>query len=313
MRADELVVGIDAGASKTVAWLAQAERGSASPSVVGRGTAAGGNPQAVGIDAALGNLEAAISAAFADARITAGEVDSAVAALAGSDRPEVRERVEKWAADRAVAKRFRVVHDAEPVLAAGTPHGWGVALIAGTGSFAFARDPQGNTARSGGWGYLFGDEGSAYWVALAGLQAAAKAADGRRPPSLLLDRLLEHLELDRPEQIVACVYRFAHDRRAVAALAPVVTESAVSGDPFASRILDQAANELADMLAAAAVALHLAEEPFPLALAGGLILGSEEVADRLVAAIRRIGLNPSGIQPVDEPVAGAVRLASASR
>jgi len=312
MSADELVLGIDAGASKTVVWLARAVRGSTGPTVLGRGTAAGGNPQAVGIDAALGNLEAAVSAAFAEAGIAAREVDSAVAALAGSDRPEVRERVEKWAADRTLAKRFRVVHDAEPVLAAGTPHGWGVALIAGTGSLAFGRDAQGNTARSGGWGYLFGDEGSAYWMAVAGLRAAAKAADGRRPRSVLVDRLLERLDLERPEQIVACVYRFAHDRRAVAALAPVVTDSAALGDPIASRILDQAADELADMLAAVAVALQFAEEPFPLALAGGLILGSTELRDRLLASIRRIGLNPCGIQPVGEPVAGAVRLAASA-
>ena len=62
------------------------------------------------------------------------------------------------------------VNDGDLVVAAGTPEGWGVGLIAGTGSIAVGRAPDGRTARAGGWGHLIGDEGSAYGVVLDALR-----------------------------------------------------------------------------------------------------------------------------------------------
>ncbi len=96
----------------------------------------------------------------------------------------------EWAARTQLAATVDVIEDAALLLAAGTPDGWGVAVVAGTGSMAFARAADGRTARAGGWGPLLGDEGSGYAIALAGLRAAARAADGRAPATPLTDRLL---------------------------------------------------------------------------------------------------------------------------
>ncbi len=54
------------------------------------------------------------------------------------------------------------MHDAEAVLAAADAGASGVALIAGTGSFAFGRGEGDRVVRAGGWGYLLGDEGSGF-------------------------------------------------------------------------------------------------------------------------------------------------------
>ena len=100
-----------------------------------------------------------------------------------------------------------MIEDAALLLAAGTPDGWGVAVVAGTGSMAFARGTDGRTARAGGWGPLLGDEGSGYALALSGLRAAARAADGRAQATLLTDRLLAACGLSRPEDLVGIVYQ----------------------------------------------------------------------------------------------------------
>jgi N-acetylglucosamine kinase-like BadF-type ATPase len=139
-----------------------------------------------------------------------------------------------------------------PVLAAGTPHGWGVAVIAGTGSLAFGRDLAGRTARAGGWGFLFGDEGSAYAIAVDGLRAAAQAADGRGPATQLLPAFERRWNLPDAPALIPAVYAIAGDRAAVAALAAVVAAAAAAGDGVAQRILDEAAGRLADMVAAVA-------------------------------------------------------------
>jgi len=309
---NDLLLGIDGGGSKTVAWLAL-RAGGEPPEVIGRGTAGGSNPQAAGFPAALENLDRAVAAAFGAAAVTPRPVAAAVVGLAGCDRDEDREALSRWAEDRRLARRFRVVHDAVPVLAAGTPEGWGVALISGTGSFAFGEDARGRSARAGGWGYLLGDEGSAYAIALAGLRAAAQAVDGRAPATLLLPTILQHLDLKRPEQLIPAVYQPEPDRPAIAGLAQLVLKTAEAGDAAAAEIVGQAARDLAAMVAAVARKLDFAPRPFPLALAGSALLGSGMLQSGLMTELTNLGLQAGPVGRVPEPVAGAVALALKER
>lgn len=308
MKSDDLVLGIDGGGTKTVAWLG-VRSPEAQPTIVGRGRAGPANPQAVGFPAATDNLSQAVGRAFEQARVEVGPVAAAVLGLAGSDRDENRRVFANWANQRRLATKFRIVHDALPVLAAGSPEGWGVALIGGTGSFAYGRNKKGQETRAGGWGFLFGDEGSGYGIGVAGLRAAAKSADGRGEPTRLLEVFLEHLQLTQPEQLVGAVYPIAYDRRAIAQFAELVTQLAAADDPVAQRILDEAASELATMVAAVATKLEFPGSPFPLALAGGVLLAESGLRGRLESSMTSLGLRPQSIKPVPDPVAGAVLLA----
>ena len=212
------------------------------------------NPQSVNFAEARQNLTGAVAAAFATAGIPRHAVASAVLAAAGSDGEEIRRAFSDWAEEVSLAVRFQVVLDAWPVLAAGTPDGWGIALISGTGSLAFGRAADGRTARAGGWGFLFGDEGSGYAIAMAGLRAAAQAADGRTAPTQLLDAILGHFHLDRPEALVSAVYPIAGNRQPIAELAETVLDVAASGDAAAGKIVEEAARQLAAMVATVAAA-----------------------------------------------------------
>jgi N-acetylglucosamine kinase-like BadF-type ATPase len=307
MTADQLILGIDGGGSKTLAWLAVRPGGA--PHVVGRGTAGPSNPQSIGFEACFNSLDRAVASAFLDASMEAGPVASAVLALAGSDREGNRRRLRQWADRCRLAHRFQVVHDALPVLAAGSPEGWGVALIAGTGSFAFGVSRDGCTARAGGWGYLFGDEGSGYAIALSGLRAAAKSADGRGPKSELTQAFCQELDLKQPSELIERVYSMASDRAAVAALAKTVTEVASQGDRVAWDIVDQAASELAAMVAAIVRRLDFARDDYPLALAGSAILASRDLMEQLQIHLGKAAVEPAKIAGVPDPVLGAVLLA----
>ena len=164
---EQLILGIDSGGSKTIACLGRLSD-SGPPLELGRGTAGPANLQSVDRSVVLENITDAVAAAFVAAGVRRCKVTSAVLAAAGSDRDENRRVFSEWANEIALADRFRIVHDAWPVLAAGTPECWGVALISGTGSIAFGRAADGRTTRAGGWGFLFGDEGSGYALAVAG-------------------------------------------------------------------------------------------------------------------------------------------------
>jgi len=204
-----------------------------------------------------------------------------------------------------------VTADTPLLLAAGTPGGWGLALVAGTGSMAFARAPDGRTARSGGWGYLLGDEGSGYALAVAGLRAVARAADGRGPRTALSERLLAALGLRQPQELIGAIYGGGPDRTALAALAPAVVSAAEDGDEEAIRLVREAAGQLAATAAAAVRALGLEAAAVPTALAGGLLLGSPGYRRRVLDDLAGLGCRAEPVGLVREPAEGAVRLAVA--
>ena len=303
---DDLVLGFDGGGTRTVAVLA-ARRPDGGWQMLGRGEGGPSNRQAVGTPAALAALDAAVDGAFAAAGKPRKAVRVACLGLAGAGRPKDQDVVREWAARTQLAATVDVIEDAALLLAAGTPDGWGVAVVAGTGSMAFARAANGRTARAGGWGPLLGDEGSGYAIALAGLRAAARAADGRAPATPLTDRLLAANGLSRPEELIGVVYR-GGDRAALAALAPVVMDAAADGDPVADDIVRAAAAELAAAAAAAARSLGL-DSAFPVALAGGLLASSPEYREQFLTALADRGLTAGPVTVVTEPVEGAVRLA----
>lgn len=300
-----LTLGIDGGGTNTVAFLAEGDM------VIGRGEAGPSNLQAIGVPRALAALDAAIDRAFTGSnhhRVTVGAI---CLGLAGADRPQEKALIREWIAQRRIAEWTDVTNDGALLLAAGTPEMWGVALVAGTGSIAVARSPDGRVARSGGWGYLLGDEGSGYAIAMAGLNAAAKASDGRVGSTILVERLLEAMNLKKPSDFIPAVYRGSWDRAAIAGLAPIVVEAAEQQDGTAMFIIRDHARALAHTVIAAAKALDLPTDGLPLALAGGALLGSNHYCGLVIDGLIERGIRPDPVTHVGDPALGAIRIAAA--
>lgn len=299
----DLIIGIDGGGSKTLALLADADG-----NILGRGSAGRSNYHAVGREAALEALDTAVKAAFAAAALRPQRVHAIGVGLAGVDRPDDRAVFEPWVAARAATGR--IVNDARLVLAAGTPDDWGVAVIAGTGSIVIGRDSAGREDRSGGWGYLLGDEGSGFAIGMSAVRAAVRAADGRGPQTQLLSKIMAQWSLASAQGLIAQVYQTPPPIQAIAALLPLVEDAAQQGDAVAQLIFAEAGRELA--LTVQVVVQRLAlPQPTPCALAGGGVLHSPLLAQALHAAIKTLGVQLGPIGLVAEPAQGALRLARA--
>jgi len=295
-----LLLGIDGGGSHTRAVIADA-----SGAVLGKGQAGSSNHQSVGFAAATQALHAAIGAARSDAGLDSqARFDAACLGLAGAGRPDDQRRFTAWAAESGIATNVRCVSDAEIILAAGPPEQWGVVLISGTGSLCWARSPDGSSVRVGGWGYLLGDEGSGYDLAVRALRLAAQTADGRAVAHSLLAAVLEYWGLHEPTQLIGYVYGTALTRAAIAELSTLVLNLAESGDTHALALIERAAGELADMLTVAVDKLGL-DAP-PVALAGGLFATSMLLR---AALLNRVRAPLGSMTYVDQPVAGAIILA----
>jgi N-acetylmuramic acid 6-phosphate etherase len=299
----QLILGIDGGASKTIALLADAEG-----SILGRAQAGGSNKQVSGVEATLQTLKQVVEAVFADARLPVQQVAAACLGLSGVDRPADHTLIKGWADERRLARSLRVVNDAQLVVAAGTPDAYGVGLICGTGTIAVGRGVDGRTARAGGWGYLLGDEGSGYDISRRALRAAAQAADGRGAAHTLLGELLGMWELQGPFDLIPYIYNKPDPRAQLADIPPLVTRLAEGGDPTCRTILEVAARDLADAVIAAANQLDI-RGAIPVALAGSVILRTPMLSAMLREEMERRGRPADPVTPVEEPTLGAIRLA----
>jgi N-acetylglucosamine kinase-like BadF-type ATPase len=263
---NQLVLGIDGGGTKTEAVVMDMDGAE-----LGRAYAGSTNWNSVGVETALTHLTQAVDGALARSGVTRAAIVSVCIGAGGVDRPPDRARMTAWLAALFPSARLTIHNDAVIALAAGTGgEVYGVVLISGTGMIVYGFDRDGNRRRAGGWGALLGDPGSGYALGTAVLKAVTWAVDGRAPQTMLTDRLLSHLGMQQPQQLVAWAYEnIAWER--FAALAPLAIECAEAGDAVAQSILDKGAEGLAIAVNAVLEGLQLQSEPIPLILAGGML------------------------------------------
>ena len=184
----------------------------------------------------------------------------------------------------------------------------GVNVIAGTGSMTYG-EHAGRGLRVGGWGELFDDEGSAYWIAIRGLNAFARMSDGRLPAGPLHKHMADHLDLATDLDLVDVVLnRWQGDRMKVASLARIVTAAADDGDTACVAILREAGTRLADLVLATIAQLdYTPGDVVPVSWSGG-VFASDEVR----AAFRdRLAGAPVALRdPLLPPVLGAALYAA---
>ena len=295
------IIGIDGGGTKTVGilttetgqHLAQVQSGPTNYHVVGEA-----QTQAV--------LENVVEDLCKKAGVSRTSSIRFCLGMAGLGRAADREVIGRICDELGISKDRILTHDAHIALVGGAGKQEGVIIISGTGAIAYGINAQGKEARASGWGYLIGDEGSGYDIAIKGLQAVARAADGRDAPTQLTDRILNRLGLNAPSELIRWVY--AESRDAIARLAAVVFDAAEANDPVAERIINSAADEL--VCAARSVIEQLGfVNRFDVVLSGGNLVHQPLFADRIRHRFAKIQPEAVVILPKREPAYGAVLLA----
>jgi N-acetylglucosamine kinase-like BadF-type ATPase len=230
--------------------------------------------------------------------------------VAGYYPPDHQADAQRWADTLWPGVPVRIAPD---VLAAWAgAHGGeaGVVLISGTGSICYGRATSGSDARAGGWGPLFGDEGSAYAAGVLALRRLAAQVDCTGPATALAERVLERwpeLGADLRNWLRG-IYRTGWGREQVANLAREVKEAAEAGDPVCTEILEQIARDLA--LQAVGVEKQLQEARLPLAVQGGFGAASPLIIQRLRQTLREAGSALHLVEGRLNPLNGAVLLAA---
>jgi N-acetylglucosamine kinase len=178
-------------------------------------------------------------------------------------------------------------------------------VIAGTGSIACTRDALGHVLRCGGWGGVFGDEGSGYNLARNGVSAALRAFDGRGPHTRLGKAFTQGLSL---ESVIELAGRNASSEE-IAALAPIVIKTARAGDAVARRLVDDAGRDLAELAVALIPHLGPRNESPHVVCAGGLFQASAALRRSFARRLREASPGARVSLLRREPVEGALTLA----
>lgn len=225
---------------------------------------------------------------------------------AGISNPQARGAIEEAFRANGYDAPVYVYSDGETALAAVFPECHGIILIAGTGSICYGRQEDGTVVRSGGYGHLIDDGGSAYDIARRMLAAVVQAEDGRGEPTALKELVYDRLDISGIPELVGYVYAPERKKGDLAALAVLLDQAAAMGDRTAAEIEDACADELCGLVRP--VLKRLPEEK-NIALGGSVLLKNEriqmKVRDRIMAL-----RDDAWIQAAKrEASEGAVRLA----
>ncbi len=261
------------------------------------------NATTIGIDDAADAIVATIRRALERERPEAIHVGAA-----GAGRRRIADGLRELLELAFPRARIAVGGDAAIAFRAAIPAGDGAVLVAGTGSTAFAQRGE-TSARVGGLGFLAGDEGSAFWIGMQAVMLYGRVLDGRARRDETTDLVARSLDANDRDGYLAALYDAPLQPAAIAALAPSVIAFAGKGNRASTKIVQQAAQELGELVKAALRETELLQASPPVAFAGGLLRENSLLTflleTRLQGDVPGIGIVKGG----DEPVRGALRLA----
>lgn len=301
-----IVVGVDGGGSKTRAVVAGSDG-----RLLGAADAPGSAVRADGVAHSADVISACVRAALRAAGHDDLQPAALLAGVAGVGREGERAALADALEERRIARSVEVTTDAAIALDDAFGDGPGVLLIAGTGSIAYGRAPDGRFERCGGWGPILGDEGGGAWIGRRALNVAAAAADGREPETALLPALLTALDGDRPAALIGWAGRATPAD--FATLAPIVFRVAADGDLRANSLLALGVEELVLHVRTLARTLFVDERAaVPVAFAGGLLVRGaplrRRLEHRLRTAVPGAQIRPTDVDPARGALRGALRL-----
>ena len=297
----ELILGVDGGQTSTVALLAS--RGGEILGV-GNGGPANHIHEPRGMERMQRSLRDAVRATFEQAGIAPVAVESACFGMTGGAEfvPEV---VPKF----LNAGTLTAYHDVVTALAGASVASPGIVVIAGTGAIAYGQSADGRSARAGGWGYLMGDEGSAYDVGVQVLRAAAQSADGRGETTALQGYVSQFWKKTDLAGVHRALYSQQIERAEIAGLSWVAYCAAEGGDAVAQRILARAGDCLARAAGAVTAALEMEGEHPIIYPTGGVFRAGRWVLEPFERRLIELVPDAEIRQPAFPQVVGALLLA----
>jgi len=297
-KSKRLFLGVDGGQSSTTALI-----GDASGRILAEGVGGPSNhvKAAEGRTRLVKAVTMAISSAWAQIGRAADSIEFEAACLGFTGGIDGKEEILR---DIIRCPRLLVTDDITIALAGAHQDGTGIVTIAGTGSVSMGRNTAGDTARAGGWGYAFGDEGGAWGIVRGALRASFRWKEGWGPPTLLHDLFLRETGDSDIHVFRRRLYTEEYPRPRIAAFSKLVNQAAQQGDAVALAVLQKAAASLATITNVVSRQVFAQSDSVDVAYLGG-VFTSGIVLDEFRRKLESDG-HSRLIEPRQGPTMGAL-------
>ncbi len=300
---ERYIIGIDGGATKTIAIL-----GSVDGKVLGRGQGGSSNYQNVGTASAIHSIRRAVSEARQHASAGRQKAEIAVVGLAGVDSSKDERAAKQFVDKTNIAHRAFVVHDSIAYLHSAFRSQSGIMVESGTGCVAAGINSAGRYVRVGGWGALFDDEGSGYDIGRKALNAAFRAVDGRGPRTRLVCAIKRKFRLESLEDLLYIIYSTGFTVDEIVGLAHLVSKAAIH-DGVSRRILEDAGTTLGGLACVVAKRLNMNRNYVKVATVGGVFNAGKYLTWAFKQRIKQECPLAEIVRPDVDPAFGAFLLA----
>lgn len=295
-------LGIDVGSSKTHALIVD-ENGQC----LGFGKSGGGNHQGHGYEVTTQAIRESFDQASKMAGVSAGQIAGAGFGIAGYDWPsELEDHLRCIDDATGLTCPVEVVNDGVNGLMAGTTHGWGVNVTAGSGVNVRGRNQQGREGRIVGNGIYFGEYGGGIEIVGSALQEVNYAWIKRNPPTALTEIFLNATgaksEIDLMEGLSNGYYHL------YPAMAIQIFEAAQAGDEAALRVIHFSGQELGHLAVAVIRQLEMENDEVEVVQSGSIFDGGALISDPMREVILVVAPNAKIIRLDAQPVLGSLLL-----
>lgn len=297
------VIGIDGGGTKTTGIIATSKG-----EVVAKSTVGGTNINSTGKKAVQSELRKLVINLKELAPENFLQVKRVFAGMAGAGNITNQEALKTMLQPLfSSGVSMTIDHDAITALYSGTIGKPGVVQIAGTGAITYGVNEASDRARVGGWGHLFGDQGSGYAIGRDALEAAFKARDGLVEHTLLSELLTNHFNKEELPDIIPFIYQADNPKKLIASLTVLVMEAVDRNDLIAKHIIEHNGAELG--LAISALVKQLfgeGDDVIPVVLVGGLFNRYDILKHSIEKTVKNKGVHVNIIFPKIIPAGGAI-------
>ncbi|MCK5738098.1 hypothetical protein KAH55_02910 [bacterium] len=301
---EKLFIGVDGGGTETLGILTN-ETGV----ILATAKVGASNYQAVGAENLKVELESLFSQLGVDLTGKDKMVEGIYLGLAGAGRESDKQEIRAIFKNAPYVNQLNVDSDAMIALSGAFSGAPGIIIIAGTGAICFGKSADDHVVRSGGWGYLLGDEGSGFFMGQQAIMAALKDLDGRGPKTRLRAAIEKRFNLKQIDLIIPKIYKGEIDRPTIASIGPIVFELAADNDAVATELVSRTGKEQGKMARAVAEKLNLNNQKIQIGLIGGVFNRRDVLESEIIKQLSDLSGDIEIGEPQNPPVIGAAILA----
>lgn len=298
------VIGIDGGGTKTAAVMADA-----TGTIIARATAGPTNPNLISKNELQHTLGELLLELGNQATEQYKKVTHLFAGVSGAGVEQ--SRIDLFHVLTNLVSEsitIRVEPDTVNALYSGTYGKPGIVQIAGTGSITYGINNKSEHDRVGGWGYLFGDEGSGFDIGRQGVMAVLKSDDGRGPKTILTEKMYAFFGVTHARDLIQKVYTAEVPKNEISVLSRIVFQAYKEKDLAAMAIINGVAKEISINIKTLYEKHFDVNETVKTVLCGG-IFNEKEIMPQLIKReltdFSRIKLWMPEMPPVGGSVIGA--------